>query len=57
MFDRPEAIYNVDEAGFSDDPGRRKVIVKKNSKYATCVQGGGGKSYTTVIVTISASGR
>lgn len=57
LFDRPSAIYNVDESGFGDDPGRKKVIIKRSSKQATCAQGGTGKSYTTVIVCCSASGK
>jgi len=40
LFDRPEALYNVDESGFGDDLGRKQVIIKRDSKYATCTQGG-----------------
>ncbi|CAF1199030.1 unnamed protein product, partial [Rotaria sordida] len=56
LLDRPEAIYNVDELAFGDDPGRKQVIIKRNSKFATCIQGGSGKSYTTLLICISASG-
>ena len=44
LFDRRDAIYNVDESGFSDDPGpgRKQIIFKRDSKYATCTQGGNG---------------
>ncbi|CAF1527385.1 unnamed protein product, partial [Rotaria sordida] len=54
LLDRPEAIYNVDESAFGDDPGRKQVIIKRNSKFATCIQGGSGKSYTTLLICISA---
>ncbi|CAF4584080.1 unnamed protein product [Rotaria sp. Silwood2] len=57
LFDRPQSIYNVDETGFGDDPGRRQVIIKRNSKYGTCTQGGAGKTYTTLIMCTSASGK
>ncbi|CAF3985916.1 unnamed protein product, partial [Rotaria sordida] len=57
LLDRPEAIYNVDELAFGDDPGRKQVIIKRNSKFATCIQGGSGKSYTTLLICISASGK
>ncbi|CAF1687251.1 unnamed protein product, partial [Adineta ricciae] len=57
IFNSPEAIYNVDESAFGDDPGRKQVIIKRDSKYATCTQGGSGKSYTTLIVCTSASGK
>jgi hypothetical protein len=57
LFNRPEAIYNVDESGFGDDPGRKQVIIKRDSKYATCTQGGTGKSFTTVLMCTSASGK
>ncbi|CAF4565720.1 unnamed protein product, partial [Rotaria magnacalcarata] len=53
---RPEAIWNVDESGFGDDPGKRSVIIKRDSKYAISSQPGTGKSYTTVIMCTSASG-
>ncbi|CAF4338979.1 unnamed protein product, partial [Rotaria magnacalcarata] len=53
---RPEAIWNVDERGFGDDPGKRSVIVKRDSKHAISCQPGTGKSYTTVIMCTSASG-
>ncbi|CAF3801544.1 unnamed protein product [Rotaria sordida] len=57
LFDRPQSIYNVDETGFGDDPGRRQVIIKRNSKYGICTQGGAGKTYTTLIMCTSASGK
>ncbi|CAF4577015.1 unnamed protein product, partial [Rotaria sp. Silwood2] len=57
LFNRSEAIYNVDESAFGDDPGRKQVIMKRNSKFATCIQGGSGKSYTTLLICISASGK
>ncbi|CAF1503795.1 unnamed protein product [Adineta ricciae] len=57
IFNSPEAIYNVDESAFGDDPGRKQVIIKRDSKYATRTQGGSGKSYTTLIMCTSASGK
>ncbi|CAF4517648.1 unnamed protein product [Rotaria magnacalcarata] len=57
LFDRPEAIYNVDESAFGDDPGRKQVIIKRDSKYAISSQGGSGKCYTTLLMCTSASGK
>lgn len=56
LYDRPEAIWNADESGFCDDPGRRSVVVKRDSKYAISSQSGTGKSFTTVLMCTSASG-
>lgn len=56
LFNRPDAIWNVDETGFSDDPGRRQVVVKRTSKYAISSHSGSGKTYTTVLMCTSASG-
>ncbi|CAF4340522.1 unnamed protein product [Rotaria magnacalcarata] len=53
---RHEAIWNVDESGFGDDPDKRSVIIKRDSKHAISCQPGTGKSYTTVIMCTSASG-
>jgi hypothetical protein len=55
LFNRPEAIYNVDETGFGDDPGCKQVIIKRDSKYAICMQGSAGRSFTTLLMCISAS--
>jgi len=57
LFDRPEAIYNVDESGFADNPGIKQVIIKRNSKYAVSAEGGSGKSFTTLLICTSASGK
>ncbi|CAF4583354.1 unnamed protein product, partial [Rotaria socialis] len=32
------AIWNVDESGFGDDPGKRSVIIKRDSKYTISCQ-------------------
>ena len=53
---RPEAIYNMDESGFSDDPGRYSVIVKRSTKCATSSHSGTGKSHSTVLMCSSAAG-
>ncbi|CAF4044322.1 unnamed protein product [Rotaria sordida] len=57
LFNRPEAIFNIDESAFGDDPGRKQVIIKRDSKYATCTHGGSGKRYTTLLICTSASGK
>jgi hypothetical protein len=56
LFHRPDAIWNVDESGFGDDPGRRQVVIKRSSKYAIASHSGSGKYYTTVIMCTSAAG-
>lgn len=56
LFNRPEALWNVDETGFNDDPGRRSVVIKRTTKHATSSQSGTGKSHTTILACISASG-
>ncbi|CAF1090985.1 unnamed protein product [Adineta steineri] len=43
LFNRPEAIYNVDKSGFGDDPGRKQIIIKRDSKYGITSQGGSGE--------------
>ncbi|CAF4151860.1 unnamed protein product, partial [Rotaria sordida] len=57
LFNRPEALWNVDEAGFTDDPGRRSVVIKRNTKHTTSSQSGTGKSHTTLLICTSASGK
>ena len=57
LLDRPNAIFNVDESGFFDDPGRRSVVVKRSTKHVTASQSGTGKEMTTVLMCTSASGR
>ncbi|CAF4623775.1 unnamed protein product, partial [Didymodactylos carnosus] len=34
LFDKPQQIYNCDESGFNDDPGKKKVLVSRETKYA-----------------------
>ncbi|CAF0898074.1 unnamed protein product [Didymodactylos carnosus] len=34
LFDKPQQIYNCDELGFNDDPGKKKVLVSRETKYA-----------------------
>ncbi len=33
LFDKPNKIYNADESGFSDDPGRKVALVKRGTKF------------------------
>ncbi|KAG5862944.1 hypothetical protein JTB14_023341 [Gonioctena quinquepunctata] len=51
----PEAIVNCDEANSTDDPGRIKVIVRKQSKRAEKIKDT-SKSSTSVMFFCSASG-
>jgi hypothetical protein len=44
-FNRPEAIWNVDGCGFSDDPGSQQLVIKRASKYAIFNQRGAGSNY------------
>ena len=34
LFNKPEQIFNCDESGFRDDPGKKKVVVSRDTKYA-----------------------
>ena len=34
LLDKPQQIFNCDEFGFRDDPGKKKVIVSRETKYA-----------------------
>ncbi|CAF2689825.1 unnamed protein product [Rotaria sp. Silwood2] len=56
LFNRPDALWNVDEAGFLDDPGRRSVVIKRTTKHAISSHSGTGKSHTTLVICTSASG-
>ncbi|CAF4340713.1 unnamed protein product [Rotaria socialis] len=56
LVNRPDAIWNVDESGFTDDPGRKQVIVKRSTKYSTSSHSGTGKTHATVLMCTSASG-
>lgn len=50
-----ENIFNYDETNFSDDPGRKKVIAKRKSKYVERVMNW-SKSATSVMFAVNASG-
>ncbi|CAF3053425.1 unnamed protein product [Rotaria sp. Silwood2] len=56
LFNRPDAIWNVDESGFTDDPGRKQVVVTRSNKHPTSSHSGSGKSHTTVLICASAIG-
>ena len=56
LLNRPDAIFNVDESGFTDDPGRKQVIVKRSTKHPTSVHSGSGKIHTTILMCTSISG-
>lgn len=34
LLNKPQQIFNCDESGFRDDPGRKKVVVSRDTKYA-----------------------
>lgn len=34
LFNQPHKIFNCDESGFRDDPGKKKVLVSRETKYA-----------------------
>ncbi|CAF1314605.1 unnamed protein product [Rotaria sordida] len=34
LFNKPQQLFNCDESGFRDDPGKKKVVVSRNTKYA-----------------------
>ena len=57
LHDRPNAIFNVDESGFFNDPGRRSVVVKRSTKHVISSQSGSGKEMTTILISTSASGK
>ena len=57
LFDRPNAIFNVDESGFLNDPGRRSVVVRRSTKHVISSQAGSGKEMVTVLICTSASGK
>ena len=56
LLNRPDVIFNVDESDFTNDPGRKQVIVKRSTKHPTSVHSGSGKTHTTVLMCTSASG-
>ncbi|CAF2130867.1 unnamed protein product [Rotaria magnacalcarata] len=56
LFNKPQQLFNCDESGFRDDPGKKKVVVSRDTKYANKIHTGSGKENTTVLLTISATG-
>ncbi|CAF1259681.1 unnamed protein product [Didymodactylos carnosus] len=57
LFDKPTNVFNCDESGFSDDPDKKSVVVRRETQYPIDVHAGSGKSQTTVFLTTSASDR
>ena len=53
LFNRPDAIWNVDQSGFTDNPSRKQVIVRRSTKHPISSHGGSSKSHTTVLVYFS----
>lgn len=51
----PENIVNYDETCFTDDPGRKKVVVRRTNKHAERVMDH-SKSSTSVMFAVSGSG-
>lgn len=51
----PEAVVNYDETNFTDDPGRKKVVVRRTSKRAEHIMDT-SKAATSVMFSCSASG-
>lgn len=51
----PENIFNYDETNFTDDPGLKKVICRRTSKYTERVMNS-TKTSTSVMFAVSASG-
>ncbi|CAF3385883.1 unnamed protein product [Rotaria socialis] len=56
LLNQPNGIWSIDESGFTDDPGRKQVIVKRSRKYSTSSHSGTGKTHATVLMCTSASG-
>ncbi|CAF1272071.1 unnamed protein product [Rotaria sp. Silwood1] len=56
LFNKPQQLFNCDESGFRDDPGKKKVVVSRQTKFANKIHTGSGKENTTVLLTINASG-
>lgn len=52
----PENIYNFDETNMTDDPGRKKVICRRGSKYPERIMNS-TKSSTTVMFCANAAGQ
>ncbi|CAI6357713.1 unnamed protein product [Macrosiphum euphorbiae] len=51
----PQNIVNYDETNFIDDPGRTKVLIRKNAKHADSIMDS-SKSATSVMFCVDASG-
>ncbi|CAF3088028.1 unnamed protein product [Rotaria sp. Silwood2] len=56
LIERPHAIYNCDESGFSDETACEMVIVSHETKQAYEQSGGSGKSFTTSLICGNAAG-
>ena len=56
LFNRPEALWNVDEAEFLDDLGRKSVDIKRNAQQPIVSHSGAEKSHTTLVIGTLASG-
>ena len=33
LFNKPQQLFNCDESGFQDDPGKKRVVVSRDTKY------------------------
>jgi len=51
----PELIINYDETNMTDDPGKKKVVVRRGTKHAECIKDT-SKSSTSVMFCGTASG-
>ena len=56
LFNRPDAIWNVDESEFTDDPSWKQFIVRRSTKNPISFHGDSVKSHTTVLMCTSESG-
>ena len=50
LFNRPDAIWNVDESGVTDGPSKKQVIVRRSTKHPISSHEGSGKSHTTALM-------
>ncbi|CAF1290818.1 unnamed protein product, partial [Didymodactylos carnosus] len=56
--DRPSQVFNMDETGFLDNRGKKRVIVRNSKRHpAYRIHGGTAKQNTTVLFCISAGGQ
>jgi hypothetical protein len=44
----PDNIYNVDETGFHDDPGRKKLLFRRSSRHPELIRNATKSCYTVV---------